>query len=295
MLLFSYLKDNQNRLGYVFEDNWYDLGHELAVSGSSVSLRKAKNIVELIEKNLLNHTDLVAITSRPGKTALCYEKIIFQSPTGIPRNIIGVGRNYGAHANEGGLEPQKEPRLFAKLTTSITGHREKINRPVNVKKLDWEGELGVIIGKTLKAADESESLLAIAGYTSLNDITAREFQFDRIPGQTTFAKSHDTFCPIGPAMLVATDIIRHDAFKIETCVNGKRMQQGQTDDLIFPIPYLISYISRYISLQPGDVIATGTPAGVGHFREPPVYLQPGDVVRVKVSGLPYLENKVVQI
>ena len=293
MLLFTYIKDSQNKLGYVFDGRWYDLGHELAISGSCVSLRKAKNLVELMEQDLLNHTDLVTITSRPGKITLFYEKLIFQSPAGIPRNIIGVGRNYGAHVAEGVLEPQKEPRLFAKLTSSITGHREKIYRPMNVKKLDWEGELGVIIGKTLKAADETQSLAAIAGYTSLNDITAREFQFDRSPGQTTFAKSFDTICPIGPAMLVANDIIQHDEFKIETYVNGKCVQQGQTDDLIFSIPYLISYISQYVSLQPGDVIATGTPAGVGHFREPPVYLQPGDVVRVNVSGLPHLENKIV--
>lgn len=296
MLLFTYQTETETaRAGYLLEGRAYDLDAALAAAGQAADgpLRRAGGVAGLIAAGLLGDVALARIAGAPGPAALDPAGLRYLPPAGRPGAVIGVGRNYGAHAAEVGPELQQEPRLFVKLSGSVIGHGAPILRPAGVVKLDWEAEVGVIVGATLKHATEAEALAGIAGYTPLNDVTAREFQFDRTPGQTTFAKSHDTFCPVGPAMLVAGPGVDHAGFTVRSRVNDAPMQEGRTDDLLFPIPYILSFVSRYVTLRPGDIVATGTPAGIGHFRDPSVYLMPGDTVQVEIDGLPPLVNRVV--
>jgi 2-keto-4-pentenoate hydratase/2-oxohepta-3-ene-1,7-dioic acid hydratase in catechol pathway len=214
------------------------------------------------------------------------------APVPRPGKIIGVGRNYGAHAAEGALERQEEPRLFAKFSSSVIGPGATIVRPKGIVQLDWEVELAIVVGRRMKDIARENALSFVAGYTILNDISAREFQFDVKPPQTTFAKSHDTFTPMGPELVTADAFGDPGNVAVSCHVNGVEMQAGNTNDMIFDCAYILSYISRFATLEPGDVVATGTPAGVGHFRKQPVYLKPGDRVVCRVAGLGTLENPV---
>jgi len=298
VLLFNYSQDGMPRIGYEhagacydLEASWQGTGH--AEAGIDAALGEG-SISLLIEKGLLAHPGLVEVATRSCTAVLDRQAISFRPPVDRPRTIVGVGRNYGAHADEGGLERQAKPRLFDKFASSVIGHGDKIPRPVGVRKLDWEAEVGVVIARPARSVSREKALDHVAGYLPLNDITAREFQFDVSPGQTSFAKSMDGFCPIGPTLLVASDEVDPADFAVRAFVNGEKMQDGHTSDLIFDIAYLISYTSQYVTLMPGDIIATGTPAGVGHFRKPPVYLQPGDTVAVEIEGIGRLENIVTE-
>ena len=216
------------------------------------------------------------------------------APVPHPDKILGVGRNYGAHAAEGGLQRQEQPRIFAKLGNSVIGPDAPIIRPKGIVKLDWEVELAAVIGRRMRAIAERDALAHVAGYTILNDISARELQFDVSPPQTTFAKSMDGFTPMGPVLVTADEFGDPQDVGLRCFVNGALMQEGNTRDMIFSIANILSYLSRFMTLEPGDIIATGTPAGVGHFRSPPVYLQPGDVVRLEIDRIGVLENCVVE-
>ncbi|AWB35585.1 ureidoglycolate lyase [Orrella marina] len=214
------------------------------------------------------------------------------APLPNPGKIIGVGRNYGAHSQEGGMARQEEPRLFVKLSSSVIGPGEHIVSPASVHKLDWEVELAAVVGSVMRNMSVSECMQRVAGYTLLNDISAREFQFDVTPPQTTFAKSMDTFTPLGPCIVTCDEISDPGNLDLKCWVNDELVQDGSTSDMIFPVGYILSYISRFITLDPGDVIATGTPAGVGHFMKPPRYLQSGDRVRLFCPAIGELHNTV---
>lgn len=214
------------------------------------------------------------------------------APVPRPGKVIGVGRNYGAHAKEGGLEAQEQPRLFTKVPSSVIGPGAPVPKPAAVTKLDWEAELAVVIGRRMRDVPVAQALEYVAGYTALNDVSAREFQFDVKPPQTSFAKSMDGFCPMGPCLVTADEIGDPGNIDLKCWVNGALMQDGNTHDMIFNVPYILSYISRYMTLEPGDVIATGTPEGVGCFRKPPIYLQAGDVVRIEIPKIGILENQI---
>lgn len=214
------------------------------------------------------------------------------APLVRPGKIIGVGRNYGAHSKEGGMARQEEPRLFVKLSSSVIGPDTPIVCPPRVHKLDWEVEIAVVVGQTIKDMTPEECLARVAGYTLLNDISAREFQFDVTPPQTTFAKSMDTFTPMGPCLVTADEIPDPGNLDLMCWVNDELMQSGNTSDMIFSTPYILSYISCFVTLEPGDVIATGTPAGVGHFMSPPRYLKSGDRVRLHSPAIGDLVNVV---
>jgi len=213
------------------------------------------------------------------------------APVPDPGKILGIGRNYGAHAAEGGLAAQEKPRIFVKLASAVIGTGAPIPKPAAVTKLDYETELAVVIGRRARGVRESEALAYVGGYTILNDVSARELQFDVSPPQTSFAKSMDGFCPMGPCLATPDELDVGD-IRLRGWVNGEVVQDGSTHELIFPVPYLIAYLSSYLALEPGDVIATGTPAGVGAFRKPPRYLAPGDVVRMEIEGIGVLENRV---
>jgi 2,4-didehydro-3-deoxy-L-rhamnonate hydrolase len=233
-----------------------------------------------------------AVAAPTASKALEPAAVTLLAPVPRPGKIIGVGRNYGAHAAEGALERQEEPRLFAKFSSSVIGPGEAIVRPNGIVQLDWEVELAIVVGRAMKQVAREDALSFVAGYTILNDISAREFQFDVKPPQTTFAKSHDTFTPVGPELVTADAFGDPGHVDVSCHVNGVEMQAGNTRDMIFDCAYILSYISRFATLEPGDMVATGTPAGVGHFRKPPVYLKPGDRVTCRVAGLGTLENPV---
>jgi 2-keto-4-pentenoate hydratase/2-oxohepta-3-ene-1,7-dioic acid hydratase in catechol pathway len=214
------------------------------------------------------------------------------APIPRPGKIVAVGRNYADHAKESGIDPFEKPRIIAKLPSSVVGPGAVVRRPATVTKLDFEAELGVVIGRAAANVPLARALDHVAGYTALNDISAREFQFDVSPPQTTFAKSMDGFCPLGPWLVTRDEIADVQALEVSCFVNGKRMQHGNTAQMIFSVARLIEYLSGFMTLEPGDVLATGTPAGVGAFRKPPVWLQPGDAVRVEIGGVGSLENSI---
>jgi len=215
------------------------------------------------------------------------------APIPRPGKILGVGRNYGAHAAEGGLAKQEKPRIFIKLSTAVIGTGTPIPKPNTVTKLDYETELAVVMGKRARGVSERDALAHVAGYTNLNDMSARELQFDVNPPQTSFAKSMDGFCPMGPCLATPDEFADVAGIRLRGWVNGELVQEGSTADLIFPVPVLIAHLSSFLTLEPGDVIATGTPAGVGAFRKPPRFLAPGDVVRMEIAEIGVLENRVV--
>ncbi len=220
-------------------------------------------------------------------------KIKLYAPIPRPGKIIGVGRNYADHAIETGVDPFEKPRVIFKVPSSIASPGAPIPRPATVTKLDFESELAVVIGGYAKNISQDEALNYVAGYTVLNDASAREFQFDISPPQTTFAKSMDCFCPMGPWLVTADEIPDPQNLEVFSWLNDVQMQHGHTRDMLFPVATLIAYLSQYMTLEPGDVIATGTPAGIGAFRKPPVYLQPGDRLRFEVTQVGQLEHMII--
>lgn len=205
-------------------------------------------------------------------------------PFGRPSKIICIGLNYADHAKETNAAIPKEPIVFFKSTTAIVGPNDDVMIPKNSEKTDWEVELAVVIGKKASYVEEADALSYVAGYCLHNDISERAFQLER-GGQWVKGKSCDTFAPLGPFMATRDEIENVDALRLWLSVNGKMMQDGTTANLIFNIPYLVSYLSHFMTLLPGDVISTGTPAGVGLGFNPQIYLKPGDVMELGIDGL----------
>lgn len=208
-----------------------------------------------------------------------------------PGKVIGVGLNYRSHALEAGAPIPRNPLLFAKFNSTLVGHGATICVDEAVTQAaDWEVELAVVVGRTLRRASRSDSERAILGYTVANDVTARDVQATDV--QWTRSKCHDTFGPLGPWIVPPTAIDPGNA-RLRARVNGELMQDGTTSDLIFDVPELLSFCSWNFTLEPGDVILTGTPPGVGGFRKPPIYLRHGDQVEVEIEGIGTLANPVV--
>ncbi len=212
-------------------------------------------------------------------------------PAVRPSKILAIGRNYVDHAIEGGAEPPSTPLLFNKLPNSLSAHNAPIALSNLSQKVDYEAELAVVIGRRARQVSEANALEHVFGYTLINDVSARDLQFG--DGQWTRGKGLDTFAPLGPFITTRDEIADVQALKIEGRLNGEVMQSSNTAKMIFKIGYLISYLSQGITLEPGDVIATGTPEGVGVFRDPPVLLKAGDVYEVEIEGLGTLRNPVI--
>ena len=206
--------------------------------------------------------------------------------------IICVGLNYRDHAEESGMAVPQEPILFMKPTTAIIGPNDNVVMPHNASEVDWEVELGVVIGKTAKYVPEEQALDYIAGLTVINDISERAFQLKR-GGQWVKGKGCDTFCPIGPYLVTLDEIDDIDDLSMWLDINDERMQRGNTRTMIFAIPYLVHYISQFMRLEPGDIISTGTPPGVGFGMTPPRFLQVGDIVTLCIDGLGCQRQQVV--
>lgn len=201
--------------------------------------------------------------------------------------VICVGLNYDEHAGESGMELPKAPLLFAKFANTLIGDGDAILLPEDIGHVDAEAELAVVIGETAHRLAKEEALDVVAGYTCANDVSARDAQFG--DGQWFRGKSFDTFCPVGPAIVAIDDA---SDLRVEQRLNGEVLQDSRTSFLIFDIPTLISYVSNVLTLEPGDLILTGTPDGVGVFRDPKVTMRPGDVVEVEIEGIGVLRNDV---
>ncbi|TPG71858.1 fumarylacetoacetate hydrolase family protein [Hymenobacter nivis] len=205
-------------------------------------------------------------------------------PVARPSKILCIGLNYADHARETGATPPAEPVLFMKSTTAYVGPNDDIIIPRNSVKTDWEVELAVVIGRRASYVAEADAPAYIAGYVLHNDVSEREFQLER-SGTWDKGKGCDTFAPVGPFLATPDELGDLDNLRLWLTVNGQLMQDGTTANLIFKVPYLVSYLSEFMTLLPGDIISTGTPAGVGLGFKPPVYLKPGDVVELGIEGL----------
>ena len=211
------------------------------------------------------------------------------APVPRPGKVIAVGLNYHAHAAEGGAAIPTSPMLFAKFPTAVVGPGATVEwDPALTDAVDMEAELAVVIGRRARRVREEAALDHVLGYTCLNDVSARDLQF--ADKQFVRAKSLDTFCPMGPALVTADEIPDPGALAVRSYRNGELMQDGHTSDLIFSVPHLVAFCSRAFTLEPGDVIATGTPAGVGWYRDPKVVMHEGDVMSVEIEGIGRLEN-----
>ena len=214
------------------------------------------------------------------------------SPLARPSKIVCVGLNYAKHAEESGMEPPKEPVLFFKATTAIVGPNDSIMLPKGSVKTDWEVELAVVIGAKASYVTEADALHHVAGYVLHNDVSEREFQIER-SGQWVKGKSCDTFAPLGPFIATPDEIKDPNNLRLWLKLNGKTMQDSNTSDFIFNIQEVVSHISQFMTLLPGDVISTGTPFGVGLGLNPPKYLEAGDEVELGIEGLGISKQKVV--
>jgi 2-keto-4-pentenoate hydratase/2-oxohepta-3-ene-1,7-dioic acid hydratase in catechol pathway len=204
--------------------------------------------------------------------------------------IICAGMNYRDHAEETGLDVPERPVLFAKWSNALIGPGDPIVLPSLTAQVDYEAELGVVIGRRSRDLEVEDALDAVGGYVCVNDVSARDLQF--ADGQWTRAKSLDTFCQVGPRIVAAADVPDPQALRIRCLVNGEALQDSSTSNMVFSVAELVAYASRGMTLEPGDLIATGTPAGVGFTRKPPIFLRPGDEVTVEIEGVGELTNPV---
>lgn len=221
------------------------------------------------------------------------DKNQFGAPISRPPKIVAIGLNYLDHASESKMEVPDTPLVFTKFSSSIVGPTDEIQIPVDLtQEVDYEVELGIVIGKKAKNIAPEEALSHVFGYTIINDISARDLQFS--DEQWVRGKSLDTFCPMGPVIITADEVADPQSLEISCSVNGDTLQQANTRDMIFGVADLVSQLSHSFTLEAGDVIASGTPQGVGFSRKPPVYLTPGDTVRTRISSIGELNNPIVK-
>jgi 2-keto-4-pentenoate hydratase/2-oxohepta-3-ene-1,7-dioic acid hydratase in catechol pathway len=237
-------------------------------------------------EKLLQNANHVALA----KASVSLNQLQLLSPLSHPPKILCLGRNYADHSAEMKAPPPDEPIIFMKPHTAIIGPNKKIAKPKFVKELDYEGELAIIIGKKTKNVSVEEAKQAIFGYTIFNDVSARDFQFK--DGQWTRGKSFDTFAPMGPCITTRSQLTNPSNLRLRTWVNGQLRQDTSTGNMSLNVCQIVHHLSRVMTLEPCDVIATGTPSGVGFAMNPPKFLKHGDIVRIEIEGIGVLENVV---
>jgi 2-keto-4-pentenoate hydratase/2-oxohepta-3-ene-1,7-dioic acid hydratase in catechol pathway len=215
------------------------------------------------------------------------------SPVHDPQKIVCVGLNYRDHAIESGMAIPKEPVLFSKFTSALVGHGEQIVAPTSSTKVDYEAELVIVIGRRGRYIPEATAYEHVAGYAVGHDVSARDWQLEKDGKQWMVGKTFDTFAPVGPVLVTRDEVPDVHKLGIRLRLNGKTMQESNTEQMIFSVPQVVAYISTIVTLEPGDLIFTGTPPGIGHALKPPVYLKPGDIAEVEIDGLGTLRNQVV--
>jgi len=300
MRFVTYQRDGQSRSGAQLDELIIDLNRayysavkhignedELAVAamrvppdmidllrGGDTSLKAAQQALDFVRSQLKEKDN----TLEQQGIVYALESVSLLQPVLRPGKVICLGLNYRDHAKEAGMAIPEYPVLFHKVAGSLIGHNQPVVVPRSSSKIDFEGELTIIIGRRGKYIAEHEALSYIAGYTIGNDVSARDLQFRT--SQWTTGKMLDTFGPLGPALVTRDEVPDPNALRIKTTLNGQVMQDGSTAEMIFRIPFIVSYISEIVTLEPGDVILTATPAGIGNTRTPPVFMKPGDTVSV---------------
>jgi 2,4-didehydro-3-deoxy-L-rhamnonate hydrolase len=272
MKLIRFGEFNQEKTGVIIDDEYYDT----SVFGQDYN-------EHFFETDGLNNLQKF-IESNKDQLPKISKEVRLSSPVSRPSKIICIGLNYADHAKETRANIPTEPIIFFKSTTALSGPNDDVIIPKNSTKTDWEVELAVVIGRKASYVEEAEAMNYVAGYCLHNDLSEREFQLER-NGQWVKGKSCDTFAPLGPFMATKDEITNVNNLRLWLTVSGKKMQDGNTSDFIFKIPFLISYVSQFMTLLPGDIISTGTPAGVGLGMNPQVYLKPGDVIELGIDGL----------
>jgi acylpyruvate hydrolase len=263
-----------------------------AVAADPDNVWRAASLRELLAGGTAALDFLARAADDTSAAVLPADEIRFLPPVTDPPRILCVGRNYAEHAREGKAEVPDHPMIFLKPATTLSGHDGRVEVPDSTDKVDWEGEVAVVIGQPGRDIAEDAAWDHIAGLTVGNDLTARDWQ--RRTSQFDSGKMFDGFGPLGPFLVTPDEITDLPSVRITTRVNGELMQSGSIDEMIFSIPFLVSYLSRAIRLLPGDVILTGTPAGVGYARTPPIYLHDGDVVEVEVEQVGLLRSHITQ-
>jgi acylpyruvate hydrolase len=284
------------RLGALDGDQVLDLPASLAATLTRRGVLRAQEIAAALVPSSTRafleggvaSQDAVASTAE--RVTFPVSSVRLHAPIADPGKFICIGLNYRDHAEETNNPIPKEPPIFPKWNTAILDPGDPILRPRGSTQLDWEVELGVIIGRTARYVSKEAALDYVWGYTIINDVSARDFQF--LTTQWAAGKIADTFAPVGPFIADRREIPDPHVLDLKTFVNDKQMQRGNTRTFIFNVNYLVSYLSGLMTLAPGDLIATGTPPGVGVAMKPPVFMHPGDVVRVEITGLGSIENPI---
>jgi acylpyruvate hydrolase len=294
MKLVTYESDAKWRAGIMVDDNVVDATVAATVAAidfetESISNRQIVQLSPHQRAKLESAAQDVAVAKSSDLAVFAKERARLGPPIPDPEKIICLGLNYKSHAEETGLKPPEVPILFSKYRNALTGPTSPILLPGVSEEIDYEAELAVVIGKRSKNIAAAEALDCVAGYMALNDVSARDLQFRS--GQWLSGKSLDTFAPCGPA-LVIDEIDDPQNLNISACVNGQVLQHSNTGNMIFSVAETIAYISQLMTLQPGDIIATGTPEGVGFKRTPPIFLHEGDIVEVEIEGIGKLRNPV---
>jgi len=299
MKLYTFVADGQPRIGVGFKDQIVDL------SAVAAAMRPARNLpadmlsfLQMGEAGLNAAREVVAfMQKRPAlpvgvQVAHLFDTVKILAPIPRPGKILCSGINYRGHMEENpGAKLPTEPFFFSKLPTAVIGPGEPIVHPKLSKQVDYEVEFAVVIGKRMKRTPRNEVMDCVAGYTILHDVSARDVQFK--DNQITLGKNFDTFSPLGPCIVTKDELPDPGNVRLRSLLNGKIMQDGTTADWVFQLPELLARLSDVMTLEPGDVVSTGTPAGVGVFRKPQVFLKPGDVVRLEIDGIGVLENAVI--
>ena len=271
MKLIRYGTPGKEKPGVIINDQWFDVSEFF--NDFDEKFFESDGLVKL--KTIIAEKTLKEIS----------RDIRLGSPVARPSKIICIGLNYSDHAKESQMQLPSEPVIFFKATTAIVGPNDDLTIPKNSKKTDWEVELAVVIGKKASYVEEAIAMNYVAGFMLHNDYSEREFQLERM-GQWVKGKSCDTFARLLPYLATQDEIADVNDMRLWLTVNGKMMQDGNTKNLVFKIPYLVSYVSQFMTLLPGDIISTGTPAGVGLGQKPePVYIKPGDVIELGIHGL----------
>ncbi|WP_264740853.1 fumarylacetoacetate hydrolase family protein [Cytobacillus firmus] len=296
MKLAAFRIDSETRTGVLKENHIIDLNALETKIDSSSGLKIPRDLKQIIEQSdsilpsiqaLLEQNEL-DLDDRDVSLPLSDVEIL--APITQPEKIICVGLNYLDHCIETGLEPPASPVIFSKYANAIIGEGDAIELPVNSSQVDFEAELAIIIGKEAKCVSEEEAEDYIFGYTIMNDVSARDLQF--ADGQWSRGKSADTFAPIGPAVVTKDEAGDPHNLNISLRLNNEIMQDSNTKNLIFKIPYIVSFLSQSMTLKPGDLIATGTPPGVGMGRDPQVWLKEGDQISITIENIGTLNNTV---
>jgi 2,4-diketo-3-deoxy-L-fuconate hydrolase len=258
------------------------------------TLRDLTKVVDDITADLLTQTSLRRLRAvKTAKLPIVRGRPRLGCPLAGIGKMVCIGLNYTDHAEEVGMALPKEPTVFIKAPSAVCGPDDPTVRPRGGVKLDYECELAAVIGRDARNVDEGKALGHVIGYCIVNDVSERAFQMEH-GGTTTKGKSADTFGPVGPWLVTADEVGDPQALELWTTVNGERRQRGTTAKMIFTVASLVAYVSRFMSLRTGDLISTGTPAGVGHGFKPPRYLQPGDVVELGITGLGTQHHRIVE-